>query len=190
MQNLSHMTNGYIPIALLPRETLVQILEAIGRQQLRSADMLSLAIPLTRVLSYYEMPLLKSVTSDELGLTFTVSIPMASKSTVLNIYQPQLIPMPTENNRASVWDIEAPYIAVMENRQYAALLTESEFQDCVGSRSYGICENGFSLQRNKNSCPRALLFRDEYAAIQNCRVKSIHLPQKEAATNLGHGRWL
>ena len=35
-----------------------------------------------------------------------------------------------------------------------------------------------------------LLFHDEYAAMQNCRIKTIHLPQKETARNLGFGRWL
>ena len=72
---------------------------------------------------------------------------MASQSTILNVYQAQLIPMPTEANRASIWDIEAQYIAVTENRQYAALLSDTELRACVGSRTYGICENGFSLQK-------------------------------------------
>ena len=35
-----------------------------------------------------------------------------------------------------------------------------------------------------------MLFHDEYAALENCRVKSIHLPKKEKAENLGYGRWL
>ena len=189
-QNLGHMANGFLPMALFPKEQLTEVLEAIGRQQLHSTDMLSLAIPISKVLSFYEIPLLKSVLSNEIGIIFTLAIPMATKSTVLNVYNAKTIPIPTNGSHAIRWEIESEYIAVTENRHFAAILTPRDLENCIGSVSYSVCQNGFSLQKNKDSCIATLLFQDEYEALENCRVKSIQLPRKEKAENLGYGRWL
>ena len=189
-QNLGHMANGYIPMALFPKESLEQVLESIASRQLRSADRLTLAIPLNKILSYYETTLLSNVQANEVGLLFTLSIPMASDSTVLNLFHAKTIPMPTNHSHAIVWEIESEYIAVTENRVYAALLSREELEHCVGSKGYSICRNGFSLQKNKDSCLGTLLFHDEFKAIENCNVRSIPLPRKETAENLGYGRWL
>ena len=98
--------------------------------------------------------------------------------------------MLTSHSHAIVWEIESEYIAVTENRVYAALLSREELEHCVGSKGYSICRNGFSLQKNKDSCLGTLLFHDEFKAIQNYNVRSIPLPRKETAENLGYGRWL
>ena len=118
-------------MSILPKESLVEILEYIGTQQLRAADRLTLAIPLTKVLSYYETPLLRSVYANDVGIVFTLSVPMSSSSTVLNVFQPTVIPMPTEDNQAAVWDIESDYIAATEDKRFTALLSERQFNDCI-----------------------------------------------------------
>ena len=86
------------------------------KKQLSSEDRLTLAIPLTKILSYYETTLLSNVHANDVGLVFTLSIPMASDSTVLNLFHAKAIPMPTNCSHAIVWDIESEYIAVTENR--------------------------------------------------------------------------
>ena len=190
LQNLSHMANGFLPMSILPKESLVEILEYIGTQQLRAADRLTLAIPLTKVLSYYETPLLRSVYANDVGLVFTLSVPMSSSSTVLNVFQPTVIPMPTEDNQAAVWDIESDYIAATEDKRFTALLSERQFHDCIGSKSYSVCRTGFAMEKARDSCLATLLFHDEFAAVQNCKVKTVKLPNRVTAENLGYGRWL
>ena len=91
-QNLGHMANGYLPMALFPKDSLEAVLKEIGSQQQYTVDMLSLAIPLSSVLSYYEIPLLKSVQGSEIGIHFTLAIPMATQSTVLNVFRARTIP--------------------------------------------------------------------------------------------------
>ena len=56
---------------------------------------------------------------------------------------------------------------------------EEGLRDCLGSKQYGICENGFTLKKSIQSYLAPIIFQDEYAAIQNSKIKTIHLPQKE-----------
>ena len=96
--------------------------------------------------------------------------------------------MPTTGRLATLWgNISRLYC---RKGQFAYLLMEEGLRDCLGSKQYGICENGFTLKKSIQSYLAPIIFQDEYAAIQNSKIKTIHLLQKETARNLRFGMWL
>lgn len=189
--SLNTMLNNYIPMTLLPKEHLQKILEKLANEHFFSKDRLALAIPAKDILTYYETKLLTRVTSSEHGLLFTISIPLSSSETVMNVYEAQTIPMPTKGSEsATIWDIESELIAVSANQDKIALLDEKDLQKCIGSNKIAVCHEVFATARTRKSCLATLMFQDTTQAIKVCSIKSIKLPVVETAKNLGRGRWL
>ena len=77
--------NQLLPMSLVPRQQLHEILTMVHLQQNGLQDRLSLAIPIQDILSYYETKLVTQVEAIESGLIPTLAIPMASKSAVMNV---------------------------------------------------------------------------------------------------------
>ena len=74
--------NLTLPMSLVPKESLLAILDFVGDEIVLSGSGLSLAIPATLdLLSYYDATLLKDVTVPK-RLILTLSIPLASRQTV------------------------------------------------------------------------------------------------------------
>ena len=141
------MVEKLIPMTLLPKNVLEKILDKNASQQVKSTNRRSLAIPPAQILTYYETKLLTNVSVEEYGMLFRLAMPFASGSTALNFYCASTIPIPTKNSDgyASQYETEADYIAVAESIRRIALLSQHEVDLCIGSSSFSVCTNGFSL---------------------------------------------
>ena len=101
------MLNKMLPMSLVTRDSLYTILEAVGAQQSKSKDRLSLAIPMEEIISYYDAKLLHDVITSDSGLVITLAIPLASLQTAFTVYEAKVIPMPQiDSNRAFKWKTE------------------------------------------------------------------------------------
>ena len=98
-----------LPMSLVPKDSLNAILDSVHDSQKHASDRLSLAIPISDLLSYYDAQLLTEVSSIEQGLLLTLSIPLASSQTAFDVYKAHLLPMPEQDtNEAIQWIIEGP----------------------------------------------------------------------------------
>ena len=190
LQNLSVMVNGFLPLSIISKEILHEIRIAVMTNEIENGSRLTLAIPLNEILTYYESKLLLKVESDEAGVIFTFSVPFASKSTILTVYEAIPIPMPLQDGTANLWDLEEQYIATTDDQSETAAVSKNDLEKCVGSKVYTICEQTFAMEKTSSTCLAALLLQDQYRSMENCNLKPVKLPLKEKARNLGFGRWL
>ena len=126
-------------MSLLPKDSLFRILEIVAKEQAMSEDLLSLAIPLNDILSYYEAQLLRdNLTIDE-GLLMTLSFPLASKQTAFSVYRGHTILMPQPEEIVALrWKTEADYLAISEDGTKTAPVTTEQLAKCIGSSRYQI----------------------------------------------------
>ena len=146
-------------MVLVPKQILDKILQSLATQQTKEDDRLTLAIPSSQILTYYETNLLTSVVVEDYGMIFCLAVPFASESTALNLLRAITIPMPTNDTDgyASQCETEADYIAIAESTRQIALLSQPEIDLCIGSSSFSVCTNGFYLQRAEETCLGTLL---------------------------------
>ena len=189
LQNLSAMVNGFLPLSIISKETLHEILLAVMTNEIENGSRLILAIPLTDILTYYESKLLQKIESDEAGIIFTSSVPLASKSTLLTVYEAIPIPMPLQDGTANIRELEERYIATSDDPSETAAVSKNDLEKGVGSKIYTICEQTFAMEKTSSTCLAALLIQDQYRSLENCDLKYIKLPLKEKAKNLRFGRW-
>ena len=108
--------------------------------QNKATDRLTLAIPYHETLSYYEARLLQDLVALPDGLLIKMSIPLASRQTVLNTYEAIPIPMPQlDDADAMIWSLEADFLAVSEDGRETASVTRHDLASCIGSSRYSIC---------------------------------------------------
>ena len=62
------LLNRRIPISLNPRDSLIAILESVHRSQRLAGDRLTLAIPMTDLLSDYDAQLVREVATLDKGI--------------------------------------------------------------------------------------------------------------------------
>ena len=181
------MVNKLIPMALVPKQILDKIPQSLATQQTKEGDRLTLAIPPSQIVTYYETKLLTNVVVEDYGMIFRLAVPFASGSTSLNLYRAITIAMPTNDTDgyASQYETEADYIAIAESTRRIALLSQLEIDSCIGSSSFSVCTNGFSLETAEDTCIGALLIGNQFAALQNCNINTVKLPVKEKAKSLG-----
>ena len=74
-----------LPISLVPRKSLIKILDSVHDSQKNAPDRLTLAIPMTDILSYYDAKLVQEISTVEDGLLLTLAIPLASSQTVFEV---------------------------------------------------------------------------------------------------------
>ena len=102
-------------MSLVPRESLLIVLEEMIVEQGQADHRLILAIPPNEFPAYYETKLFTDIITLMEGLLVTLSIPLASKQTVLTVYRANPIPMPqSEPTVAMKWKTEAPFVAISE----------------------------------------------------------------------------
>ena len=192
LNSLTPLMNQLLPMSLVPRQQLHEILTMVHLQQNGLQDRLSLAVPIQDILSYYETKLVTQVEAIESGLILTLAIPMASKSTVMNVLHAIPIPMPDgDTGKALVWRLEAKYMAVSDDGEELAFIDDKELENCIGSQKYAICTKAIPTEQTYQSCMATLLYHDdELLALQRCQLDVIELPLTEKARNLGFGRWL
>ena len=187
----STMADGFLPLTLIPRQILQDVLHQVLLQATPAHHQSSFSIPIENLMSYYETKLVSQVVSTDFGLLFTLLIPFSSESTVLDLFHAIPIPMPPDDSlTATVWEIETEYIAVAKSGHEAALLTRFDLNECIGSKSYSICFSSFPMEKAMDSCLATLFYKDVLAALEVCQIKTITLPLEEKAQYLGIGRWL
>ena len=191
--SLGDMMNGIMPLNLIPKNHLREILQEVVLKNANGGSRLTLAIPLHSLLTYYETPLIEEITTIETGLLLNVMIPLSSGVTSFTVYKATAVPMPKANEspNALIYKLETPYVAVSEvASSHTAPITEDDLETCVGSRSYAICLNHFAISSNPTSCIASLKLGNENKALATCKVQSVALTYPEQATNIGEGKWL
>ena len=125
MNSNQPILNNNLPMSLVPRQSLLTILENVAAEQSRSKDRLSLAIPMDEIISYYESRLLRDVITVDQGLVMGIAIPLASKQTAFTVFRSIAVPMAEmEPDLAIKWKLGAPYLAISEGNMETAYLTE------------------------------------------------------------------
>ena len=87
LNTIPTLLQQHLPMSLVPKESLLAILKSVAADQSLSGSRLSLAIPPTDLLSYYDAKLLRDVVTLDEGLVLTLAIPLASRQTVFSTYQ-------------------------------------------------------------------------------------------------------
>ena len=91
-------------MSLVPRDSLIKILEDVSKMQSHARDQLSLAIPMDEILSYYEAQHLTDVVTIKEGLLMKIAIPLASRQTSFTVFHAIPVPMPQyEKDKAIMW---------------------------------------------------------------------------------------
>ena len=129
-----------LPISLVPRKSLIKILDAVHDSQKNAPDRLTLAIPMTDILSYYDAKLVQEISTVEEGLLLTLAIPLASSQTVSEVYRAIVIPMPQKDSVDALrYVIEGEYLAISEGQMETTVLTKAQYDNCLGKPRYRIC---------------------------------------------------
>ena len=192
LNSIPVLLQGHLPMSLIPMESLLAILDSVSLEQSKAKDRLSLAIPTSDLLSYYDSRLLDDAITVPEGLLLTLNIPLASRQTVFTLFEAKIIPMPLPDDLQSalIWNIEAPYLALSENNLESSVLSTEQFEHCLGSSKYRICSETFSTEIGHSSCIATLYSFNTIEALAVCDTSVISLPSVEHATNLGFGIWL
>ena len=158
--------NHYLPVSLVPRQSLFKILDNVALKQWRVSDRLTLAIPIDEIFAYYESKLLRDVIVVEQGLIMRIAIPLATKESAFTVYRALAVPMPQpENDMANKWKLEAPYLSILENNDDTAFLTEYDLSRCIGSTRYQFCLDMIAAEVGHESCLATLYFKDSVEAL-------------------------
>ena len=88
-------------MSLVPLDSLLVILESVNKDRGKAGDRLSLAIPMSDLLSYYDSSLLADAVTVSEGILLTLNIPLASRQTVFSLFEAKLIPMPFPDDTKS-----------------------------------------------------------------------------------------
>ena len=185
------LLDNSLPISLVPRKSLIKILDAGHDSQKNAPDRLTLAIPMTDILSYYDAKVVQEISTVEDGLLLTLAIPLASSQTVFEVYRANVIPMPKRDSvDALQWVIEGEYLAISEGQMETTVLTKAQYDNCLGSSRYRICHETMKTHLEFSSCLATFKFHHAITALKICDTEKVVLPNPERAQNLGYGIWL
>ena len=192
LNSIPVLLKGHLAMSLIPMESLLAIMDSVSLRQSKAEDRLTLAILASDLLSNYDSRLLADAITVSEGLLLTPNIPLASQQTVFTLFEAKLFPMPFPDDpqTALTWNIEAPYLALSENKLESSVLSEEQFEHCLGSSKYRICSEAFPTQIGHPTCIGTLYFFSPIDALAVCETTAIPLPSIEQATNLGFGIWL
>ena len=180
-----------LPISLVPRKSLIKILDSVHESQKNAPDRLTLEIPMTDILSYYDAKLVQEISTVEDGLLLTLAIPLASSQTVFEVYRAIVIPMPQKDSVDALrYVIEGEYLAISEGQMETTVLTKAQYDNCLGSPRYRICHETRETHLGFSSCLATLKFHHTISALKVCDTEKVVLPNPERAQNLGYGIWL
>ena len=142
------MLKGHLPMSLIPMESLLAIMDSVSLRQWKAEDRLTLAIPASDLLSYYDSRLIADAITVSEGLLLTLNIPLASQQTVFTLSEVYLIlmPFPEDPQTALAWNIETPFLALSENKLESSVLSEEQFEHCLDLSKYRICSEAFPTQ--------------------------------------------
>ena len=165
MTSIPILLKRQLPMSLVSKDSLSTILNLVANEQVISQDRLSLAIPTTEILSYYEAELLKDAVTIREGL-LTLAIPLASRQSPFTVFQAFPIPMPQpERDIALQWKTEAPFLANSEDEMESTPVTKDQLDNCIGSSRYQICHENVATQMRHASSLSILYFKGTIGAI-------------------------
>ena len=165
-------------MALVDKATLEGILKAVGADLLQGDERLSLAIPLSNPLAYYEAALVQSVTTEDAGLVMRLAIPLTTRELVLDVYEAITLPMPlADGTTATEWKIEAPLIAISKSHKENALMQWRHLEECVGTSTLAICTH------DSHDAHSRLLYGDAVIPRRNSSGHSLRLKDYRAPTH-------
>ena len=192
LNSIPWLLQQFLPMSLIPKESLLAIVDAVGAELSRTGERLTLAIPTnTDLLSYYDAKLVRDVITVEEGLILTLAIPLGSRTTAFSVYRAHVIPMPQSDPRMAIkWVVEAPYLAISEDKEDSITLSKDQYDSCIGSATYRICNQQMASYSNNPSCLATLRLGTTLRATETCDTEVIYLPTQVQATNLGFGIWL
>ena len=140
LNSIPTLLDQRLRIPLVPRESLLAVIDAVYKSQKEENHRLTLAIPPSDIHSYYDAKLPRDVTTIEEGLLVNLAIPYASIQTAFQVYRPQVIPMPqADPTEAIKWVTEGPYLAISEDSMETTILTEDHYANCLETSTYRIC---------------------------------------------------
>ena len=148
LNSIPILLKGHLPMSLIPMESLLAIMDSASLRQSKAKDRLTLAIPASDMLSYYDSRLLAGAITVSEGFLLILNIPLASQQTVLTLFEAKLNPMPFPDDAqtALTWNIGAPNLDLSENKLESSVLSEEQFEHCLGSSKYRICSEAFPTQ--------------------------------------------
>ena len=191
LNSIPTLLDKRLPMSLIPRESLLAVIDAVYKSQKEENHRLTLAIPPSDIHSYYDAKLLRDVTTIEEGLLLNLAIPCASSQTAFQMYRAQVIPMPqVDPTEAIKWVTEGPYLAISEDSMETTVLTEDQYANCLETSTYRICHQTMETHLGQSSCLATLYFHSTMTALTVCETEKLLLPTPERATNLGYGIWL
>ena len=153
LNSIPTLLDKRLPMSLVPRESLLAVIDAVYKSQKEENHRLTLAIPPSDVHSYYDAKLLRDVTTIEEGLLLNLAIPYASSQTAFQMYRAQVIPMPqADPTEAIKWVTEGSYLAISEDSMETTVLTEEQYANCLGSSTYRICHQTMETHLGQSSC--------------------------------------
>ena len=191
LNSLSHLSFGRLPMSLVDRKVLGDILMEVATAQLRAPDRLTLAVPIDDLLAYYEMNLVEQVYTTDSGLFIKFMVPLTSRELVLDVFEAIALPMPGNDSVSyTLWQFDHPYLAISTTHKEHAVLSLEQLQRCLGTRQLAICHQGFPVYRNRDSCLASLFYADTALALAQCSLTTRSYPSSPVAQNLGFGRWL
>ena len=192
LNSISTLREQHLPMSIVPKASLMAILQSVADELILSGSRLSLAIPPNSdILSYYDSKLLRDVITVKEGLLLILAIPLASRQTVFTTYSAKVIPMPQDEPRMSIkWVIEDPYLVISEDQMEPMTLSQVQFGSCLGSSRYRICQEPLASQANHPSCLATLFLSSPLKAAETCDTEVHYLPTQVQADNLGYGIWL
>ena len=180
-----------LPISLVLRKSLIKVLDAVHDSQKNVPDRLTLAIPMTDILSYYDAKLVQVISTVEDGLLLTLAIPLDSSQTVFEVYRANVIPMPQKDSVDDLqWVIEGEYLAISEGQMETTVLTRSQYDNCLRSPRYRIFHETMETHLGFSSCLTTLKSHHATTALKVCDTEKVVPPNPERAQNLGYGIWL
>ena len=135
LNSIPVLLKGHLPMSLIPMESLLAIMDSVSLRQSKAEDRLTLAIPASDLLSYYDSRLLADAITVSEGLLLKFNIPLASQQTAFTLFEAKLLPMlfPDDPQTALTWNMEAPNLALSENKLESSVLSEEQFEHCLGS---------------------------------------------------------
>ena len=191
LNSISTLLDPRLPMSLVPRKSLLAVIDDVYRSQKEEEHRLTLAIPPSDFHSYYGAKLLRDVTATEAGLLLNLVIPYALSQTAFQIYRAQVIPMaqpdPTEAIRGIT---EGSYLAISEDSMEKKKLTEDHYANCLETSTNRICHQTMETHLGQSSCLATLYFHSIMTALTVCDIEKFLLPTPEKATILGYGIWL
>ena len=112
------MLNHRLPMSLVRRQSLLNILDNVGLEQWPVTDGLTSAIPIDEFLAYYEWKLLRDILVVEQGLILRIAISLRTKQSAFTVFRALAVPMPQPGNDTAInWKLEAPYSALFRKQR-------------------------------------------------------------------------